>query len=76
MEREPGTTSVFMSTLPMGSTLSHECEAQPQEDGFDLAWLQDRDLPQCSGDPNGVSPDEFRTELWFTVLQQHLDDLP
>ena len=42
-----------------------------QKDNFDLTWLQNRDAPQSSGNPDRASANEFRVE--FDVLTRYGD---
>jgi len=66
---------VLMPKLFVRATLANLDETKRFEDNNDLAGLQNRKFVPSLGNCYGLGAHELTFQLWFALLQEHLNDL-
>lgn len=63
-----------VTELLVRTTLTHFREAERNQDGDNLVWLENGDVPHCSGDCNVLDTHELRLQLRLAIFKKHGDD--
>lgn len=74
MKRHRGAFAVRVAELFVRTALTHLDEAKGNQNGDDLARLEDGYVSHSSGNRDVLNPDELGFELGLAVFEKHADD--
>src|SRR3546814_19352 len=74
MKRHRDASTLGVTELLVRTTLTHFRETGRNQDGDDLARLENGDVPHRSGDCDVLDTHELRLQLRLAVFKKHRDD--
>ena len=64
-----------MAVLPVCTALPNQREPQALQDPLDFPRFEDGNVAHCSGDLDGLNPDELGLQTGLAILEQERDNL-